>query len=83
MISYDSVELLADFTRDYGITFTMLADPGSATIKRYGIFNTVIEDALGPYGEDPVIKADVQEYVTVTSPAERFLGIAYPRHIHT
>ncbi len=56
----------------------MLSDVGSATIKRYGILNTVIEEALGPNGDDPAVIADVQEYVTVTSPSERFLGIAYP-----
>ncbi len=78
MMSYDSQEKLADFARQHGITFTMLSDAGSATIKRYGILNTVIEEALGPNGDDPAVIADVQEYVTVTSPSERFLGIAYP-----
>ncbi len=78
MMSYDSQEKLADFARQHGITFTMLSDVGSATIKRYGILNTVIEEALGPNGDDPAVIADVQEYVTVTSPSERFLGIAYP-----
>ena len=47
-ISYDSPEVLADFTREQGITYTMLADVGSATIKEYGILNTVAEEALGP-----------------------------------
>ncbi len=56
----------------------MLSDPGSATIKRYGIYNTVTEESLGPNGDDPAVMADFQEYVSVTSPSERFVGIAYP-----
>ncbi len=56
----------------------MLSDAGSATIKRYGILNTVSEEALGPNGDDPAVLADFQQYVSVTSPSERFLGIAYP-----
>ena len=30
----------------------MLSDVGSATIKRYGILNTVSAEALGPNGDD-------------------------------
>ena len=56
----------------------MLSDPGSATIKRYGIYNTITEESLGPNGDDPAVMADFQEYVSVTSPSERFVGIAYP-----
>ena len=33
--------------------FTLLSDPGSETIKRYGILNTVAEEALGPMAKDP------------------------------
>jgi peroxiredoxin len=36
-ISYDSQQILADFTKRHGITFPLLSDVGSATIKRYGI----------------------------------------------
>jgi hypothetical protein len=56
----------------------MLSDVGSATIKRYGILNTVIEEALGPNGRDPAVLADLQQYVTVTAAAERFRGIPFP-----
>ena len=56
----------------------MLSDVGSATIKRYGILNTVSEEALGPNGDDPAVLADFPLYVSVTSPSERFVGIAYP-----
>jgi len=33
-ISYDSREVLADFAKRQGITFPMLSDVGSATIRR-------------------------------------------------
>ena len=77
-ISYDSREILADFAKRQGITFPMLSDVGSATIRRYGILNTVAEEALGPNGKDPAALADLQRYVTVTQPAERFRGIPFP-----
>jgi peroxiredoxin len=44
-ISYDSVAILADFSRRRGITFPLLSDPGSATIKRYGILNTTVPES--------------------------------------
>ena len=43
-VSYDPVDVLADFARRRGITFPLLSDPGSLTIKRYGIFNTTIPE---------------------------------------
>jgi DsbC/DsbD-like thiol-disulfide interchange protein len=55
-----------------------LSDAGSATIRRYGLLNTVIEEALGPNGKDPAVLADLQRYVTVTQAAERFRGIPFP-----
>lgn len=77
-VSYDSRDVLAAFSRQHGISFPMLSDPGSETIKRYGILNTVIEEALGPNGKDPAVLADLQRYVTVTPAAERFRGIPFP-----
>lgn len=44
-ISYDSVAILADFSRRRGITFPLLSDPGSATIRRYGILNTTVPES--------------------------------------
>ena len=41
-ISYDPPPTLADFAGRRGITFPLLSDPGSSTIKRYGILNTTI-----------------------------------------
>jgi peroxiredoxin len=44
-VSYDSVAVLADFSKRRGITFPLLSDAGSATIKRYGILNTTIPES--------------------------------------
>lgn len=41
-ISYDQPAILADFTRRRGITFPLLSDPGSKTIKAFGILNTTV-----------------------------------------
>lgn len=77
-ISYDSQEILADFAKRQGITFPLLSDAGSATIRRYGILNTVVEEALGPNGKDPAIRADLAVYATVNEPTERLRGIPFP-----
>jgi peroxiredoxin Q/BCP len=39
-ISYDPVEVLARFTERRKITYPLLSDPGSKTIRAYGILNT-------------------------------------------
>jgi hypothetical protein len=41
-VSYDPVPVLADFSKRRGITFPLLSDAGSATIKKYGILNTTV-----------------------------------------
>ncbi len=38
-ISYDTVQILRKFTDTSGIEFPLLADPGSKTIRAYGIHN--------------------------------------------
>ena len=43
-VSYDSVAVLADFSKRRSITFPLLSDPGSTTIKRYGILNSTIPE---------------------------------------
>ena len=43
-ISYDPVTTPADFSKRRGITFRLLSDSGSETIRRYGIFNTTVVD---------------------------------------
>ena len=49
-ISYDPVSTLADFSKRRGITFPLLSDTGSETIKRYGILNTTIDPKNELYG---------------------------------
>src|SRR5947207_4951992 len=77
-ISYDSLDILAAFSAQHGITFPLLADEGSATIKRYGILNTVAEEGLGPNGKDPDVIAQVKLYVSANGANERQRGIPFP-----
>jgi hypothetical protein len=49
-ISYDPVPVLADFAERRGITFPLLSDAGSVTIKRYGILNTTVDSGNLLYG---------------------------------
>jgi peroxiredoxin len=77
-ISYDRPEILAAFSKQHGLTFPMLSDVGSATIKRYGILNPVPEWAIGPDKDDPEVKAAVQKYVSVVNPNPTMVGIAFP-----
>jgi peroxiredoxin len=78
-ISYDPPEILAAFSTQRGITFPLLSDAGSATITRYGILNSIPEQALGPGRDDPALKADVQKYVTAAgAPSARMVGMAFP-----
>lgn len=44
-VSYDSVAVLADFSKRRGITFPLLSDRGSMTIRQYGILNTTIPES--------------------------------------
>jgi peroxiredoxin len=78
VISYDRPQILADFSKRQGITYPLLSDVGSATIKRYGILNTVVDEALGPNGRDPAVLADLQQYVTGAQASERLRGIPFP-----
>lgn len=77
-ISYDSQDILAAFSEQHGITFPLLSDVGSATIKRYGILNTVAEQGLGPNGKDPAVIAQVKLYVSANGANERQRGIPFP-----
>jgi len=77
-ISYDSQEILSAFSEQHGITFPLLSDVSSATIKRYGILNTVAEAGLGPSGKDPEVIAQVKLYVSANGANERQRGIPFP-----
>lgn len=77
-ISYDSVETLAAFSKQRGITFPLLADVGSVTIKKFGILNPAPEWALGPDKDDPAVQAEVRKYVSVVGVRDFMVGIAFP-----
>ena len=78
VISYDRPEAIGAFSKARGITFPLLSDAGSATIKRYGILNPVPEWAIGPDKDDPEVKSAVQKYVSVVNPNASMVGIAFP-----
>jgi peroxiredoxin len=77
-ISYDPPEIIAAFSKQRGITFPLLSDAGSATIKRYGILNPVPEWAMGPDRDNPAVKAEIEKYVSVRTPNPSQVGIAFP-----
>ncbi len=78
VISYDAVDVMAAFSEAQGITFPLLSDEGSGTIRRFGILNSVPEWALGPDSDDPAVAADVATYVSVVNPRAIMIGIAFP-----
>ena len=78
VISYDSPEIVAAFSKQRGITFPLLSDAGSATIKRYGILNPVPGWALGPDKDDPVVRAEVQKYVSGNQARPDMVGMSFP-----
>jgi peroxiredoxin len=43
-VSYDSVEVLANFAEKRRITFPLLSDPDSKAIKAYGVLNAAAKD---------------------------------------
>lgn len=49
-VSYDSVEVLADFTDKHGITYPLLSDEGSRTIKALGLYNEHLAEQASFYG---------------------------------
>ena len=79
-ISYDSPEILAAFSRQRGITFPLLSDQGSATIRAFGILNTVTELGLGPEKDDTAVAAEVQKYVAGggARASDMMRGMAFP-----
>jgi len=78
-ISYDPPEILAEFARRYSITFPLLSDAGSATIKAYGILNTLADEVLAGKN-DPVLMDEFARYGSATGPnAARIVqGTPYP-----
>jgi AhpC/TSA family/Disulphide bond corrector protein DsbC len=52
-ISYDSVEILARFAKDHGITYPLLSDTGSHVMRRLGLLNPGVQDDHAFYGIAP------------------------------
>jgi len=50
VITYDAPEVLQRFTKERGITYPLIADPGSAIIKRYGLLNATVAADSRAYG---------------------------------
>jgi peroxiredoxin len=49
-VSYDSVNILSDFKKQYNIGFTLLADQSQQTINDYGIINQQYQPGDKHYG---------------------------------
>jgi peroxiredoxin len=77
-ISYDAVPILADFATRRHITFPLLSDVGSATIKAFGILNPLPELAFGADKDDPQVVAELRQYVSGGRPNPSWAGIAFP-----
>ena len=77
-ISYDSVEVVADFAKRRGITFPLLADSDSSVISDFGILNTVAAEGVGNNADDPSVKADVARYVSAFGANPMIVGTPYP-----
>lgn len=78
VISYDPPEVLAAFARAQGISFPLLSDSDSATIRRYGILNPLPELALSGGADDLALKAELQRYVSPGAPPAMMRGMAFP-----
>ncbi len=62
-ISYDPVDILADFSERQQISYPLLSDEGSVEIKRLGLLNEHLEEQHGYYG---------------IQLADRHVGVPYP-----
>lgn len=77
-ISYDPVPTLAEFATRKQITFPLLSDAGSATIKAFGILNPMPEMAFGPDKDNPVVVEELRKYVSGGRTNPSWVGIAFP-----
>ena len=77
-ISYDTEAVLAEFAGRSGITYPLLSDDDSAAITAFGILNTVAKEGLGENAEDPAVKADVEQYVSVFGANAMIVGTPFP-----
>src|SRR5207237_7079639 len=51
-ISYDSVDVLAGFAREHGISFPLLSDEGSRVIRELGLYNEHLAEQARFYGRE-------------------------------
>ena len=77
-ISYDSEEVLADFSQRRDITFPLLSDDDSSVITAFGILNTVAAEGVGPNRDDPDVVADVAKYVSLFGANPMIVGTPHP-----
>ena len=77
-VSYDSEEVLADFSQRRGITFPLLSDDDSSVITAFGILNTVAAEGVGPNRDDPDVVADVAKYVSLFGANPMIVGTPHP-----
>lgn len=77
-VSYDSGSVLAAFARQHGIEYPLLSDPDSAVIRSYRMYNTLVEEALGPNGNDPELQEEVRRHVAGGGVRPFMKGIAIP-----
>jgi len=84
-LSYDEPEALKDFRDAHGITYTLLSDPDSQVIRRFGILNTLIGEEEIPWfgipfpgsyvidGEGVITHKFFEHNLAVRAGPERFL----------
>ena len=78
-ISYDTEEVLAAFAERRGVTdVPLLSDDDSTAIRAFGIYNHIAEEGIGPNAEDPDVKADVNQYVSVFGANPMIVGTPFP-----
>ena len=78
-ISYDSEEVLAAFAERRGVKdVPLLSDDDSEVIRAFGIYNHIAEEGIGPNAEDPDVKADVNQYVSVFGANPMIVGTPFP-----
>ena len=49
-LSYDSPQVLTDFATEHALDFALLSDPGSETIKAFGLLNEEMKPTSRAYG---------------------------------
>jgi peroxiredoxin len=55
-ISYDSVDVLRSFAAEYGITYPLLSDEGSRTLRRLRLINNRVQEDHAAYGIQPTAR---------------------------